>query len=93
MIGKLQYVVHTRLDIALVVGMGARFSENPKENHIREIKTIMRYLKCIEDYGLWYNKGGNFFLKAFTDANWVGSVNDKKSTSGGVILLGKRLVS
>ena len=85
--------MHTRLDIALVVGMVARFPANPKENHMMEIKRIMRYLKGTKDYGLWYNKGGNFFLKAFTDANWVGSVNDKKSTSGGVILLGKRLVS
>ena len=41
MIRKLQYVVHTRPNIALVVGMVARFSTNPKENHMREIKTIM----------------------------------------------------
>ena len=30
MIGKLQYVVHSRLDIALVIGIVARFSTNPK---------------------------------------------------------------
>ena len=34
------------------------------------IKIIMRYLKGTKDYGLWYKKGGNFELKAFTDANW-----------------------
>ena len=32
MIGKLQYVVHTRPDIALVVGIVARFSAKPREN-------------------------------------------------------------
>ena len=37
MIEKLHYVVHTRSDIASVVGMVARFSTNPKENHIMEI--------------------------------------------------------
>ena len=53
MIGKLQYVVHTRSDIALAVGMVARFSTNPKENHMMEIKRIMRYLKVLKnvDYG------------------------------------------
>ena len=56
MIGKLQYVVHTRHDIALTVGMVARFLANPKENHMMAIKRIMRYLKGIEDYGLWYKK-------------------------------------
>ena len=56
MIGKLQYVVHTRPDIALAVGMVARFLANPKENHMMEIKRIMRYLKGTEEYGLWYKK-------------------------------------
>ena len=38
-----------------------------------EIKKIMRYLKGIEDYGLWYKLGGNLDLKVFTDANWARS--------------------
>ena len=69
MIGKLQYVVHTRLDIALVIGIVARFSAKPRENHIMVIKRILRYLKGTEDYGLWYKLGGNIDLKVFTDAD------------------------
>ena len=57
------------------------------------INRIMRYLKGIEDYGLWYKKGGKFYSKAFTNANWARSVDDRKSTSGGAFFLGKRLVS
>ena len=45
MIGKLQYVVHNRPDIALSVGIVARFSANPRENHLIAVKRIMRYLK------------------------------------------------
>ena len=87
MIGKLQYVVHTRPDIALAVGMVARFSVHPKESH------IMRYLKGTQDYGLWYKLGGNMDLKVSTDVDWVGRIDDRKSTSGGAFFLGKRLVS
>ena len=54
MIGKFQYVVHIRADIALVVSMVTRFSVNPKENHMMEIKRNMRYLKGTKNYGLWY---------------------------------------
>ena len=54
MIGKLQYVVHTRPDIALAVGIVTRFSAKPKENHMMAIKRILRYLKGTKDYGLWY---------------------------------------
>ena len=93
MIGKLQYVVHTRPNIALAVGIVARFSANPRENHLIEIKRIMRYLKWTKGYGLWYKKGGNFDLKTFTDVDWERSVDDRNSTSGGAFFLGKRLVS
>ena len=92
-IEKLYYVVHTRPNISLAVGMVARFSENPKENHMIAIKRIMRYLKGNEDYGIWYKMGGNLDLKVFTNANWVGIIDDRKSTSGGAFFLGKRLVS
>ena len=93
MIGKLQYVVHTRLDIALAARIVAIFSAKPKENHMMEIKRILRYLKGTEDYGLWYKLGGNLNLKVFTDADWVGSLDDRKITSGEALFLGKRLVS
>ena len=93
MIGKLQYVVHTRPNIALAVGIVARFSTKPKENHMMAVKRILRYLRGIEDYGLWYKFGGNLDLKVFTDADWAGNIDDRKSTSGGAFFLGKRLVS
>ena len=53
----------------------------------------MRYLKGIEDYGLWYKFGGNIVLKVVTDVDWVGNLDDRKNTSGGAFFLGKRLVS
>ena len=93
MIGKLQYVVHTRPDIALAVGIVARFSTKPRENHMMEIKRILRCLKGTKYYGLWKKHGGNIDLKLFTDADWVGSLDDRKKTNNGAFFLGKRLVS
>ena len=46
------YVVHTRPDIAHVVGIVARFSANPRESHITIVKRILRYLKNTEEFGL-----------------------------------------
>ena len=53
----------------------------------------MRYLKGTEDYGLWYKLGGNFDLKVYTNADWIGILDDRKRASGGAFFLGKRLVS
>ena len=93
MIEKLQYVVHRRPYIALAVGIVARFSTNPKENHLMEIKRIMRYLKGTDDFGLYYKKNEKFELNAYTDTDWEGNIDDRKSTSGGALFLGKRLVT
>ena len=56
------------------------------------MKIILRYLKGTKDYRLWYEFGGNLDLKVFTNADWAGNLDDIKSTSGGALFLGKRLV-
>ena len=60
MIGKLQYVVHSRPNIALSIGIVARFSTNPRENNLMDVKRIMRYLKGIEELGLYSKKNEKF---------------------------------
>ena len=70
------------------VGMVSKFQSTPKETHVVAIKRILRYLKGIVDYGLWYPKGNKFTLKAFTDADWAGSIDDRKNTIGTTFYLG-----
>lgn len=89
MIGELQYFVHRRLDIALVVSIVARFTTNHRENHMMVLKRIMRYLKLTKDYGLWYKKSDKFELKVYTYVYWDGNIDDEKSTSGGIFFLGR----
>ena len=45
------------------------------------------------NFGLWYVKSENFTLIAYSDADWVGCMDDRKSTSGGAFYLGQNLVS
>ena len=42
---------------------------------------------------MWYSKDSNAYLARYSDADWVGSVDDRESTSGGCLYLGKNLVS
>ena len=76
-----------------VVRLVARFKANSKEAHVLAIKKIFRYLKGTTEFGLWYPKGNELTLVAYTDANWVGSIDDRKSTSGAMLYLGDFLVS
>ena len=56
------------------------------------IKRVFRYLVDTPRYGLWYPKGSDFMLCGYTDADWVGDKDDKKSTSGACQFLGRSLV-
>eukprot|EP00253_Pinus_taeda_P014253 PITA_14253 len=92
-IGSLLYLIGTRLDIMHAVGMVGRFQANPKETHLQAVKRIFKYLQGTQNYGLWYPRDTYLTLHAYTYADWAGSVDDKKRTSGGAFFMGSTLVS
>eukprot|EP00253_Pinus_taeda_P015384 PITA_15384 len=93
LLGELTYFLGTRLDIMHAVGIVGRFQANPKETHLQAVKRIFKYLQGTQNYGLWYPRDTYLTLHAYTDADWAGSVDDRKSTSGGAFFTGSRLVS
>eukprot|EP00253_Pinus_taeda_P017826 PITA_17826 len=93
MIGCLLYLTGTRPDIMHAVGIVGRFQENPKETHLQVVKRIFKYLQGTKNYGLWYPIDTDLTLHAYTNADWAGSMDDRKSTGGGAFFMGSRLVS
>lgn len=93
MIGDLLYLTATRPDIMQAVGMVGRFQFAPKQSHLLAVKRILRYLKGTSDFGLWYPKDSTLTVTAYTDADWAGSIDDRKSTSGNAFFLGDYSVS
>ena len=57
------------------------------------MKRIIRYVNGTPDYGLWYSKDSNACFAGCSNADWAGSVDDRKSTLGGCFYLGNNLVS
>ncbi|XP_031265293.1 secreted RxLR effector protein 161-like [Pistacia vera] len=60
----------------------SKFMSQPKETHFRAAKRVLRYVKGSTSFGVWYRRSEDFGLIGFSDSNWVGSVEDMKSTSG-----------
>jgi hypothetical protein len=93
MVHNLLYLTTSRLDIIEVVGLVGRFQANPKETHLLVVKRIFKYLQGNIEYGLWYKKNACLTRRSYTNEDWVGSIDDRKSTSGGAFFLGSCLVS
>jgi len=93
MIGSLLYLTASRPDIMFSVCLCARFQSNPKESHLKAVKRIIRYLVNTQNFGLCYPSSNNFDLVGYSDADYVGFLVDRKSTSGMYFILGHALVS
>ena len=86
-VGSLMYVMMcTRLDIIFVVRLVSRFQSNSELAHWKAIKRILCYLKGTADYRLCYH-GANLNLVGYSNVDWVGDLDERKSTSGYAFLL------
>ena len=65
----------------------ARFSSKPTTEHWTALKRLIRYLKGTLTLGILYTKDDSSSIIGYTDSDWAGDVNDRKSTSGYVFLL------
>nr|GEV16783.1 hypothetical protein [Tanacetum cinerariifolium] len=93
MIGSLTYLTASRPDIMFVVCAYARHQVTPKECHIHAVKRIFKYLKGHLKLGLWYPKESPFDLVAYSNSDYGGATQDRKSTTRGCQFLGRRLIS
>ncbi|EOY16663.1 Cysteine-rich RLK (RECEPTOR-like protein kinase) 8 [Theobroma cacao] len=92
-VGCLQYLVLTRLDICFVVNKLSQFMHKPSTLHFQALKRVLRYLKRTLFHGLFIKKELSPSLQVFTNSDWAGSPNDKTSTSVFIIYLGGTPVS
>lgn len=87
------YLTASRPDLSFSVGVFARYQSQPKQSHLQAVKKIMRYVKGTVKLDIFYTKGPNKNLAGYCDADWAGSIDDRKSTSGGCFFLGNNMIS
>ena len=78
-IGGLRYLVHTRPDIAFVLGYVSRFMEDPREDHWATVKRLLRYVKGTMDQGIVFPKidGSRLQLTVLSDADMEGDIDGR----------------
>lgn len=92
-VGSLMYLTTTRPDIMHAVSLISRYMENPTEDHLLAAKRIFRYVKGTANFGILYKKVGNLSLFGFSDSDYAGDIDDRKSTSGFVFMMGSAAIS
>ncbi|WVZ81057.1 LOW QUALITY PROTEIN: hypothetical protein U9M48_028483 [Paspalum notatum var. saurae] len=86
----LQYLTFTRPDIAYAVCF---HMHDPREPHLAALKRILCYVRGTLDLGLLLRPSASSDLVVYSDADWAGCPNTRKSTSGYAVFLGDNLIS
>ncbi|RVW96946.1 Retrovirus-related Pol polyprotein from transposon RE1 [Vitis vinifera] len=85
---------HTRPDLAYALSAVSQYMHNPAEQHMNAVMRILRYLKNAPRKGILFAKNVDHqSIEVYTDADWAGAVDDKRSTSGYFTFVGGNLVT
>jgi hypothetical protein len=87
-VGAMQYLTLTRPDIAYAINKVCQYLHAPRSVHWTTV-----FLKYSIDYVFLIWSSPSTIVSAFSDANWAGCTDDRKSTSGFAVFLGPNLIS
>lgn len=93
LVWSLIYLTMTSLDISYAVHIVSQFVGNPYNPHLTVVHRILQYIRETLDKGLFYSSTSHFVLHAYSDADWVGCPNTKRSTTSWCMFLRSSLIS
>lgn len=92
-VGALQYLTLTRPDICFAVNKVCQYLHAPTTIHWTAAKRILRYVRYTLGVGLQLTRSPSTLVNGFSDADWAGCIDDRRSTGGFAIFLGNNLIS
>ncbi|GAU26487.1 hypothetical protein TSUD_294560 [Trifolium subterraneum] len=92
LVGKLLYLTSIRPDIAFLVQQLSQFLDAPTTLHFKAAHKVLRYLKGNPGTGLFFPRGSSLQLSGFSDADWGGCPDNRRSITGYCFFLGKSLI-
>jgi hypothetical protein len=93
LVGRLLYLNTTRPDITFITQQLSQFLSKPTQAHHHAALRVLKYLKGCPGNGLFFPRNTSLALQGFSDADWAGCLDTRKSISGQCFFLGSSLIS
>ncbi|XP_049389655.1 uncharacterized mitochondrial protein AtMg00810-like [Solanum stenotomum] len=93
LVGSLNYLTITRPDISFAVQQVSQFMQAPHHLHLVAVRRIIRYLLGTSTRGLFFPSGSPIRLNSFSDSDWAGCPDTRRSVSSWCMFLGESLIS
>ena len=92
LVSSLIYLTTTRPDLAYFVSVLSQFMSKPLESHWIAAKSVLRYLCGTVNYGILYTDVSDVTLAGFSDSDWVGNLDDRRSITGYAFNIGSGVI-
>jgi hypothetical protein len=92
-VGALQYLTMTRPDLQYAVQQACLHMHAPTTSHQSLVKRILRYVRGTTSLGLHLRRSDKLDLVAYSNADWAGCPDTRRSTSGFCVFLGNAMIS
>jgi hypothetical protein len=93
LVGRLLYLTTTRPDITFITQQLSQFLSKPTQTHHHAALRVLRYLQGCPGKGLHFPRNSSLHLQGFSDADWAGCLDTRRSISGQCFFLGHSLIS
>jgi len=93
LVGSLNYLTITRPDISFAIQQVSQFMHTPRHLHLAAVRRIIRYLKGTSHRGLCFPAASSLTLLGYSDADYAGCPNNRRSVTGWCMFLGSSLIS
>lgn len=93
LVGKLNFLTHTRPDLSYSVKTLSQFMHSPRDSHVQALYHTLRYVYHTIGQGIILKGAPKLVLQAFSDSDWAACLDSRRSVTGYVLLLGQSPIS
>lgn len=93
LIGKLNFLTHTRPDLSFVVQTLSQYMQKPQQIHLEGLHHLLKYLKGISGQGILLKGSSSINLHAYSDSDWTSCPISRRSVTGYMVLFGGSPIS
>ena len=93
LVGSLIYLTTTRPDLAYSVSVLSEFMSRPLDSHWNAAKCVLRYLSGTYNYGILYTDISDVTLAGYSDSDWAGNLDDRRSITGYAFSIGSMVIA
>uniref|UniRef100_A0A3Q7I3R6 Reverse transcriptase Ty1/copia-type domain-containing protein n=1 Tax=Solanum lycopersicum TaxID=4081 RepID=A0A3Q7I3R6_SOLLC len=93
LVGKLNFLTNTRMDIDFNVQQLSQFMQDPRLPHLQAAFHLLRYIKKDPTLGVYLSRNSDCTMRAYCDSDWATCPDSRRSVSGYLVLLGDSPIS